>query len=196
MSITAWDSPAHPAEYDYLAAAPRWLRKQFYERFNEIKALPIHVSSIVEVGCATGELARYLMDRYPGVNYTGFDVSLAAIERARQKCQAEFICGHFQDYDIKAELVICRDVVHHQPDPWQFLKDLYGITTRLLIVRLRTGPHTINRWQLLYEHKVPYWILSQKELEKWAPPGFLYSDDTEPSPLFWLRSALWIARQF
>ena len=196
--MTAWDSPAHPAEYDYLACAPHWLRARFYERYNEIKALPATVSSIIEVGCATGELARYLRHRYPRARYIGYDISPAAIARARQKCDATFICGHFQDYPTRAALVICRDVVHHQPDPWQFLTDLYRLTERWLIVRLRTGPHTTSATQSLYGYAVPYWILSKDDLRHWATHqgcGLTWLDAPEPAPAFWLRSALWITRQ-
>ena len=191
---TAWDSTAHAAEYDYLANAPRWLRKRFYEHYQEIKALPGNVSSIIEVGCATGELARYLIDRYPTASYTGFDVSHAAIERAREKCTGEFICGHFQDDHRTAELVICRDVVHHQENPWKFLNDLWRITQRRLVVRLRTGSKTERKSQLLYGMRVPYWVLSEWELRRWAKPGFMWFNDTEgPLPL-WLRGAVWVSR--
>ena len=194
MPLTAWDSPSHLAEYDYLSSAPRWLRRRFWERFDEIKALPEHVSSIIEVGCATGELARYLMDRYPYASYIGFDVSQSAIDRAREKCDGEFICGHFQDYDYHAELVICRDVVHHQPDPWQFLEDLKRISDRYLVTRLRLGPITMKSKQWLYGYEVPYWTLNCMEIERWAPEGFICSTASEPPPPFWLRSALWISR--
>lgn len=197
-TLSAWDSPAHAQEYDYLAAAPRWLRKRFYERFNEIKALPEHVSSIIEVGCATGELARYLLDRYPGVRYTGFDVSLASIQRAREKCPAQFICGHFQDYDLHAELVICRDVVHHQPDPWKFLTDLYAITEQMLIVRLRTGPRTYQSSQRLYGHTVPYWIVSKADLRRWGTKHggtMQWLDMPERALPLWLRTARWFYRR-
>jgi SAM-dependent methyltransferase len=195
MPHTAWDSPSHPAEYDYLANAPRWLRRRFWEHFDEIKALPEYVSSIIEVGCATGELARYLIDRYPYVRYVGFDVSQSAIDRAREKCGEEFICGHFQDYDYHADLVICRDTVHHQPDPWRFLNDLHRISDRYLVTRLRVGPVTTMQKQVLYGYEVPYWILSQDALDAWAPKGFYYSDGSEPPLPVWLRSALWISRQ-
>ena len=195
MLRTAWDSPSHPAEYDYLATVPWWLRKRFWEHYREIQSLPRTVSSILEVGCATGELARYLQHRYPQVRYLGFDVSQGAIDLARQKGAGEFICGHFQESQPRAELVICRDVVHHQDDPWAFLEELWHATERYLVVRLRTGPETIRRTQVLYGLEVPYWILNEEDLRHWAKPGFIWFGDHEGPLPTWLRIAIWITRR-
>ena len=192
--MIAWESPAHATEYNYLAAAPEWLRTRFYDRYPEMHAFPATVTSILEVGCATGEAARYLLARYPHATYTGYDVSPGAIVTARMKqLRGVFKCGRFQDDQPTAQVVFCRDVIHHQADPWTFLDDLYQATEQFLIVRLRiTEKPSYNRTQILYGQTVPYWLLNQQALADWSSGKKVALFDKEEPPLaLWLRAALW-----
>ena len=47
--------------------------------------------TLLEVGCATGELYRYLRANYPYIYYYGIDISRYCIERAKEK----YPNGHF-----------------------------------------------------------------------------------------------------
>jgi len=42
-------------------------------------------STLLDVGCATGEFIFYLMKKFPGLKFTGIDVSEAMINRASEK---------------------------------------------------------------------------------------------------------------
>lgn len=63
--------------------------KKIYENFNEIKILlelinPQKNNKFLEIGCATGELFRYLAFFHKNIEYYGLDVSGPAIRRAKQ----------------------------------------------------------------------------------------------------------------
>ena len=117
----AWNSHEHVEEFDAFRFIPTFALKGIYESFNEVGLLREVAKgmsagfSILEVGCATGELYRYLSARYPRVTYTGCDISQPAIERARGKYPrgASF---HLVDEQLDAvkemgaDIVFCRDV--------------------------------------------------------------------------------------
>ena len=92
--------------------------------------------TIWDVGCATGGFYRFFRQVFHAVEYRGFDISEAAIEHARQRYpEGEFnvfngdLSGIAQ---AKPDLIFCRDVVHHQPDPAEFLAKLYQAAGRYL----------------------------------------------------------------
>ena len=177
----AWKSAAHVEHFDLWSRVPLFVLQDRYERFNEVRLLEAYLQaaslpcSLLEVGCATGEFYRYLKSRHPNVRYTGCDISEVAINQARAKFQGEasFI---LTDEDlgavasIKPDVVFCRDVILHQPDPYTFLQRLYAIAGKLLILRLRTRDVGLTETdpqkscQLNYGQWAPYMILNCKEL--------------------------------
>ena len=183
-TASPWHLAQHPRDYNYLAGLPVWMRRRFYARYNEMALLPVTAPvSILEVGCATGEVALYLHDRYPTAAYTGTDISRHAVAVATRKfppCRGlwpkdhawvpSFWCGDFRDIGRKDELVFCRDVVHHQDDPLAFLTALYAKTSRYLLVRLRTTLRrdSIRGCQTINGLTVPYWVLSEHDLRRWS----------------------------
>ena len=72
----AWNSREHPEEFDNLRFVPTFALKGVFESFNEVQLLCEVAKymatgfSVLEVGCATGELSRYLSARYPRATYT------------------------------------------------------------------------------------------------------------------------------
>lgn len=177
----AWAKQEHAAHFDSRSRFPGFVLVNTYERFNEVRLLnetmrrhsePCH---LLEVGCATGEFYRYLSLRHPNVTYTGCDISKPALERARQKYPAE---GRFleTDVDLKSlnnanpDIVFCRDVAHHQPDPLALIRKLYAMAKSLTVMRIRTrdvGPTVYDpalSCQLSYGEWVPYIVLNSKEL--------------------------------
>ena len=80
----AFQKPIHAEAFDrqsYLSLKD--LRKT-YESFNEMHLFNKYQSLIkepkfLEIGCATGELYRYMKAYFPRFEYYGFDISEAAI---------------------------------------------------------------------------------------------------------------------
>jgi SAM-dependent methyltransferase len=145
----AWDDQTHASAFDYLHKMPRFMVKKHYERFNEGRLLKAFQNDIqgkifFEIGCATGELYRYISSYMPQFKYFGFDISKPAIERAKQK----YPNGNFhkltngteeigQEFG-QADVIWCRDVVLHQMFPYDFLDNLLNLSSEVVILRLRT----------------------------------------------------------
>lgn len=177
----AWADREHAVHFDALSRVPGFVLRKAYERFNEIQMLNEMLDTragsvrFLEVGCATGELYRYLRSRYPRVSYVGCDISKPALERARQKYPGE---GRFVETDvelravanIRPDIVFCRDVAHHQPDPVAFIRKLYDLTNWLLVMRIRTRDEGVTvrdvalSCQLNYGVWAPFIIVNSKEI--------------------------------
>src|SRR5687767_12511905 len=86
----AWEDARHARVYDRLALSPTFLLKKHFESSNDVRLLSEESPSIrgvrfFEIGCATGELHRYLRRYLSRFDYHGFDISAPAIERATAK---------------------------------------------------------------------------------------------------------------
>jgi len=182
-SHKAWADQAHAVHFDALSGLPGFLLRRSYERFNEIQLLNEALdrrtgqTRLLEVGCATGEMYRYLKLRHPRLTYTGCDISRPALERACQKYPAE---GLFIETDVclkavshlNPDILFCRDVAHHQPDPVGFIRQLYDMTQNLLVMRVRTrdvGETVRNPTRSCQFHAgfwVPYIVFNSQELLK------------------------------
>jgi 2-polyprenyl-3-methyl-5-hydroxy-6-metoxy-1,4-benzoquinol methylase len=178
----AWGDPDHAKVFDYMHAVPDFILKKHYESFSEGRLLKDFVprsgkGKLYEVGCATGELYRYLRNNRSDLVYQGFDISEPAVQRARQKYSE----GNFhkltngfdeihRNFD-QPEVVWCRDVVLHQEDPFTFLDNLIKLAKEAAIVRLRTrdvGATELNteiscqlHWDKFW---VPYIVLNTDEM--------------------------------
>ena len=130
-----------------------------------------------EVGCATGELYRYIHNYRRDLDYKGFDISEPAIERAKQKYPDGDFHKLISELDEivesfgQPEAVWCRDVVLHQKDPYLFLDKLIDLAKEALFIRLRTrdvGDTEFNSnisCQLHWDkYWVPYIVLNVDEL--------------------------------
>jgi hypothetical protein len=78
------------------------------------------------------------------------------------------LCSQFNEFQLFRTLV--GDVVHHQTDPCGFLSDIYDITTKYLILRVRTREEgstifdTDQSCQYTYGRWVPYIVFNTSEL--------------------------------
>lgn len=182
---TDWQDAEHAIRFDGRASLPARSLLRNYEAFNDVRLLNERLepgfSQLLEVGCATGEFHRYLRRRHPRLSYTGMDISQPAVERARQKYPA----GRFFLSDPalslarglgalglphRWEAVYSKDVLHHQTDPFGFLRQLLEVATGMLILRTRTrdkGPTVLDAdlsCQYHYQGWMPYIVLNIEEL--------------------------------
>lgn len=148
-------------------------------RFNDFQLLQTISGSqdcvtLADVGCATGGFYRFFHHLAPNLEYLGFDISEAAVAHAK----SIYPSGDFRLFDgnlksldtFKSDIVFCRDVVHHQTNPIEFLSDLYDATGRYLVLRVRTREkgNTIfdvdQSCQYTYGRWVPYIVFNTTEL--------------------------------
>ena len=182
----AWKENYHAEYFDTWADKSLGELTRLYESFNEIRLLKQYASSqegqtLAEVGCATGEFYRYSAKNLPQYNYHGFDISEAALNRAREKFSVDkfFLCPK-SGGDLKAimqekigkqvDTLFARDVVLHQDTPFEFLKALIQIPQDMAVLRIRTrdkGATLLDpelSCQYVYGHWAPYMILNTDEV--------------------------------
>ena len=148
---TSWKEEGHAVHFDGLRFVPTRLVVRRWEGFNEVRMLGEALRreprlTVLEIGCATGEMFRYVSRRHPQATYIGADISEPAVLRAREKFGPR---GRFIVTDpslaaldgLAPDIVFCRDVLQHQTEPWTFLERLYRLAGRMLIMRVRTRDH-------------------------------------------------------
>jgi SAM-dependent methyltransferase len=100
-------------------------------------------ASVLDVGCGDGAVTRDV----PMPDYVGIDVSAEAVRRAEAvRPDGRFLLGRLADFTVRAELVICIDVVIHEPDAANYrtqVARLWESADRaLLISGYERPPHT------------------------------------------------------
>lgn len=107
---------------------------------------PDHLlNSVLEIGCATGELINALPVQAGG-RKLGMDISAANVAAARARFpNMEFRCGDFRDARGEHfDAVIMSDVLEHVPDDEAFLRDAAALGETVL-VNLPLEDNWLNR---------------------------------------------------
>jgi SAM-dependent methyltransferase len=181
-----WQAAQHAVAFDNRSGLDRRNLLRNQEGFNDVRLLnewvpPARPLDLVEVGCATGEFARYLRYRHPSVRYHGLDISEPAIARARSKYpRAAFAVTDPElrlaealaaaKFPAQPEVVYSKDVVQHQTDPFGFVADLLAAGREAVVLRCRTrdvGPSELDparSCQFHYSGWMPYLVLNLQEL--------------------------------
>ena len=168
----AWGDQMHANVFDYLHKMPKYIVKKHYEGFNEGRLLKkfkddIHGDIFFEIGCATGELYRYISNFMSRFQYLGFDISVPAIERAKAKYpQGRFhlLSSGFDEILNKfgqPDVLWCRDVIMHQEQPYSFLHNLITLSKEVIILRLRTrdfGDTVFDSQRSCQLHWDKFWV--------------------------------------
>ena len=119
------------------------------ERFkvpNLIATIPrdIEYSSVVEIGCATGEL----LAAFPapaGARKVGFDISSENVACARSRYpDIEFFNSDFREFEGFADIVVLSDVLEHVPDDCGMLRDAAHVG-RTILINLPLEDNWLNR---------------------------------------------------
>jgi len=181
-----WQDERHAAAFDhYHHLDSRNLIRNF-EGFNDVRLLNERLDRwravrLLEVGCATGELYRYLKVKFPRVHYTGIDISRAAIARAQAKYpEGAFFVGdpsvplaeslRALGVETQPDVVYAKDVVHHQTQPLMFLSQLISAASDMVIIRTRTrdvGTTELDpeqSCQYHYDGWMPYLVMNLQAL--------------------------------
>lgn len=180
-----WQSEGHVRLFDSRSALSDRALIAHYEAFNDVHLLGEFLSRnpqlyLVEVGCATGEFYRYLRLKYPSVQYAGVDIARPALERARRKYPEALFVLQEPGFSLsgwlrsvgrpeKVAVIYSKDVVHHQPDPFDFLGQLLEAASGAAILRLRTrdsGASVLDpnlSCQHHYNGWMPYLVMNLQE---------------------------------
>ena len=181
-----WQHQQHASHFDGRASLPDADLVRNFASFNDVRLLGERLErsrpvSLLEIGCATGEFYRYLKIVHPQVRYYGVDISHAAIARAKEKYPEARIVPVEPKAKLaeaieriglaaRPEIVWCKDVIHHQTDPFGLLHELLGAASEAVILRTRTrdvGPTVMDpehSCQYHYDGWMPYLVLNLQEL--------------------------------
>lgn len=182
----AWRTPAHARGFDSRARLGHRALRRWYEQFNDMRMLRDVLNTspratVVEIGCATGDMCRYLARTHPAARYVGVDISEPAIARARAKYPAAVFAVHDAARPLSqtltgmglpyaADIVYAKDVVHHQPRPLSFITELCACTRSALIMRCRTRDLGATVWdpdescQYNWGQWTPYIVINVDDL--------------------------------
>jgi len=119
----------------------------------------LHDADIIEIGCGRGEFLELLCGLGPNRG-VGFDHS-----RPQGPPQANTAVRFVRDFytesysSLPARFYVCRHVLEHVPQPWQFLRQLRSIIGDRPEVRLYFEVpnaarvlRTMSMWDMIYEH--------------------------------------------
>jgi SAM-dependent methyltransferase len=111
--VDYWDGDRRYGYGGYKYIPGRW--KPVAEKLIEIYGLT-EQSSVLDVGCGKGFLLRELRELLPGIELTGFDISLVALEEAKQYATEAFYWpaqNYFPFRNKSFDLVISLATLHN-----------------------------------------------------------------------------------
>lgn len=92
-------------------------------------------TSIADIGCAEGEAAALLKERFPKLEVTGIDFSQQAIDVANQRHPSvRFLQGDINALEHRFDVVFCSNVLEHFHDPLAKLEKLVQAANRYVVL--------------------------------------------------------------
>lgn len=112
------------------------LEKQSHQKAYDLSTELSHINlkshqQVVDIGCGSGVLCRYLSDIFPKMEITGIDKSRDRILQAQAHNEntdrIQYIAGEIDSLENKFDLAICRYVLEHLEDPLTFLNKVKSV---------------------------------------------------------------------
>ena len=142
-----------------------WDRKKYQKTKMKLVSSLIVGESVLDVGCGTGDLYRYLEN----VDYVGVDQSSDMLFRAEQRNpSAKFIQKNIYELELPPyDTVVCLDVLHHLPDLEPAFSILLEHARKCLIVTLWINDRDEHhiRQEIGDRGEIVTWF-TEEELEK------------------------------
>ena len=145
--VNAWQkhlAVAHSAPTVY----HRLIRKELIDLFSSPRR------RVMEIGSSGGYTGQYCKNKFPGVEYWGFELNRAAAKESMAHID-KVVCGKFEEQDLSllglephsVDGVVLGDVLEHMYDPWRVLTALLPWLTEdaELVISL---PNLRNLWLL------------------------------------------------
>jgi ubiquinone/menaquinone biosynthesis C-methylase UbiE len=94
--------------------------------------------SILDVGCATGNLFTYIRDKHPGAFYVGTDAAEIVLRAAGSlHTAAPFVCADIHQLPFREnafDVVLCSGTLMYMADPFRCMESLYGLCSHSLLI--------------------------------------------------------------
>ena len=168
-----WDTKSHLDNFNpwnyYSNSFFNYTFGSFYENKKMLELLNKNNNSVLDVGCASGYLLRYLLKNISSFNtknYLGVDISKSAIEFAKKKygiTNFKVLDNENLSFNESAlyDIVYSRDTIQHQVNPIQFINNLLKLSKNYIVLRLRTrdkGKTEYNSEYSCQMHYDKYWM--------------------------------------
>jgi len=136
----------HRKKYHHFSAigATDQCQKEVYEIAEKVAA-EYHIQSIIDVGCGSGyKLMKLFADKY---EFIGIDIKSSYEHLVKNYSNFNWLDGEIVDYStLKADLVICSDVIEHVVDPDDLLQKIKSIQGLKMIVISTPDRLLIRNW--------------------------------------------------
>lgn len=123
--------------------------------------------SVLEAGCGAGEVIRILSERFPDVQFAGYDVSkdAAAFWAGKESANLKYSCSDLLESEKQADVVLCLDVFEHVEDYMGFLKRLrshgsyfiFNVPMDMCVMKLLSGGLRYAREEVGHLHYFNAW---------------------------------------
>jgi SAM-dependent methyltransferase len=109
-----------------------------FEKIKDIIGERFIPTTICDLCCGAGLIAKRMTEAYPDARVFGVDISSEMVESAKANCpQATFFIASVEELPAigldKMDLVMLMDALEHLEDPGSVLRDLSGLTKHLVI---------------------------------------------------------------
>jgi ubiquinone/menaquinone biosynthesis C-methylase UbiE len=124
------------------------IQRKLIDRFHEVIAGKIseHApSTFLDAGCGEGFVSHYLLERFPGLEITGFDFNPASVEVASETnptCTysvADITNLPYEDSSF--DVVGCFEVLEHLYEPEKALSELLRVSNHAVILSVPHEPY-------------------------------------------------------
>ncbi len=144
---------------------------------------------VLEVGCGDAEFLRLMVER-GAASGVGFDPSYhedqpTSLDEGRIQIHREMFPPADQDLKIEADILVCRQVLEHVPDPLGFLETIRGGLPKdrptTVVIEVPNLLPTLERqtsWDMIYEHCTYFTVGSLSQLLKKAGFHVTYAEET------------------
>ena len=130
-----------------------WTREndRFYMHFYSILDQLPDEGKIIDIGCGTGTLLRFIKKNKPKLKLEGRDISSVAIGKLKKSG----IKGKVEKLPIitgKADIIIATEVLEHMKDDMKVFKKMSEVSNKIIITvpNNRLGPEECNEHERLY----------------------------------------------
>jgi len=156
------------ADQDYDPFSASYPGNITIRRFADLTAPYLrNLSTVLDLGCGTGEITCELAKRFPDVAFLGIDHSETGISRAKNNAQSldlkniSFLTADMVNYvpDSNVDIVLMFDSFHHLTNPKQFINRFGNFSTRFLLIEPQ------GNWKSSWRKDIDFdWLIL--ELEK------------------------------
>ena len=159
-----WDSDVALSKYK----TPRLWSERFRSEVHYLKQIAKSGMSILDVGCATGDLYLGLKEVQNDIKYTGLDIANNVLQVARALSpDATFILGNILEDDVLKEeerfdIVIATGIFQHEPEYERLLNRMLALSKRYVLFDLKichTNPTICNIEEAYCDHDEPVYFI-------------------------------------